>query len=319
MKTLIIGGSGFVGTHLLDSIGIKNIINYDKRDSKSYSRITVVGNILDKVKLKKVLKDIETVILLAAEHKDNVSPKQLYYDVNVTGTKNVLEAMNENDVRKIIFTSTVAVYGLNKINLNEDSTIDPFNDYGKSKAEAEKAITNWQKKGEDRKAIIIRPTVIFGERNRGNVYNLMSQIFSKKFIMIGDGENKKSISYVKNVTDFIIYLKDKEFNGLKIYNYVDKPDLSMNELATIIYDKLKINIPKFKIPIFLATNIARGFDMLSSFTKKKYIISYVRVKKFCANTIYSSNKTDILFKPKYDLKKAISKTLDYEFNNRNKD
>ena len=147
----------------------------------------------------------------------------------------------------------------------------------------------------------------------------MSQIFSKKFIMIGDGENKKSISYVKNVTDFIIYLKDKEFNGLKIYNYVDKPDLSMNELATIIYDKLKINIPKYKIPIFLATNIARGFDMLSSFTKKKYIISYVRVKKFCANTIYSSNKTDILFKPKYDLKKAISKTLDYEFNNSNKD
>ena len=172
MKTLIIGGSGFVGTHLLDSIGIKNIINYDKRDSKSYSRITVVGNILDKVKLKKVLKDIETVILLAAEHKDNVSPKQLYYDVNVTGTKNVLEAMNENDVRKIIFTSTVAVYGLNKINLNEDSTIDPFNDYGKSKAEAEKAITNWQKKGEDRKAIIIKGVL---EKCNGNQRFSLSQ------------------------------------------------------------------------------------------------------------------------------------------------
>ena len=84
------------------------------------------------------IKNSESVILLAAEHKDNISPISKYYDVNVTGTQNVLDAMDKFGIKKIIFTSSVAVYGLNKNNPDENFIKDPFNHYGKSKWEAEK-------------------------------------------------------------------------------------------------------------------------------------------------------------------------------------
>ena len=54
------------------------------------------------------------VVLLAAEHRDDVVPTSLYYEVNVEGARNVVQVMREHDIRRLIFTSTVAVYGLNR-------------------------------------------------------------------------------------------------------------------------------------------------------------------------------------------------------------
>ena len=80
------------------------------------------------------------VVLLAAEHRDDVSPVSLYYDINVGGLRNVLEAMETNGVKRIVFTSSVAVYGLNKKSPDEDHPADPFNHYGKSKWQAEQVL-----------------------------------------------------------------------------------------------------------------------------------------------------------------------------------
>ena len=122
------------------------------------------------------------MVLLAAEHRDDVSPTSLYYDVNVTGTKNVLDKMDEAGIKHLVFTSSVAIYGLNKQNPREDHLEDPFNHYGKSKWQAEQVIKEWFEKDPIGKSVtIIRPTVIFGERNRGNVYNLLKQISSGSF------------------------------------------------------------------------------------------------------------------------------------------
>lgn len=77
------------------------------------------------------------MVLLAAEHKDNVTPASLYYTVNVEGTRNTLQAMESNGVARLVFTSSVAVYGLNKDNPSELHPADPFNDYGRSKWQAE--------------------------------------------------------------------------------------------------------------------------------------------------------------------------------------
>ena len=105
-----------------------------------------------------------------------------------------------------------------------------FNEYGRTKHLAEKVYLKWQQEDpENRRLIIIRPTVIFGPGNRGNVYNLFNQIFKKRFVMFGDGNNQKSMAYVENVAAFIMYIANSNPN-LQIYNYVDKPDLSMNKL-----------------------------------------------------------------------------------------
>src|SRR5690606_35234869 len=155
-----------------------------------------------------------------------------------------LDAMEKNDVRHIVFTSTVAIYGLNKVNPSEDKAADPFNHYGKSKWQAEELLQEWYSSHIDRNINIIRPTVIFGENNRGNVYHLLRQSASGKFMMIGKGNNKKSMAYIGNVVAFIRFLiEERQKVGYHVYNYVDKPDFTTNDLVRHTGEILEKKIP----------------------------------------------------------------------------
>lgn len=310
----IIGGSGFVGSFLIKSLQEGMVTNYDKNPSPFYENITTLGNVLEKQLLNEFLKGKSSVVLLAAEHRDDVSPSSLYYDVNVQGTRNVLEAMDKQGIKKLVFTSSVAIYGLNKQNPDEDHPEDPFNDYGKSKWQAEQVIKDWYQKSPKGKSVtIIRPTVIFGERNRGNVYNLFSQIASKKFLVIGTGNNKKSMAYVGNVVAFIKDRMEKMESGFQVFNYVDKPDFTMNELVAAIEEKINIRLPKFKVPYLLGLVGGYGFDLLALFTGKKLRLSSVRIKKFCATTQFDSTKVHQIFEAPFTLKEGLEKTLEHEF------
>jgi nucleoside-diphosphate-sugar epimerase len=319
MKISIIGGSGFVGSRLIallkDAPDIE-LLNIDKQESRTYPEITQIADVRDVDALTALLHGTDLVVLLAAEHRDDVSPVSLYYDVNVNGTANTLAAMERNGIGRLIFTSSVAVYGLNKINPDEETPVDPFNDYGKSKWEAECILQAWSAKHPDWNIHIIRPTVLFGEENRGNVYNLLHQIASGKFLMIGDGANKKSMSYVGNIVAFIEFLIQNEENlaGCPIYNYVDKPDLTTKELVAHVGKVLKKQIPTIRIPYWLGMAGGYGFDVLSKITGKKLAISSVRVKKFCAVTQFDSSKTmSTGFQPPYTLQEGLARTLEHEF------
>lgn len=315
MSIVIIGGSGFVGSSLISILNKESTINIDKKKSPFYNDISIICDIRDKKNLN-FPRDVSSIVLLAAEHRDDVSPKNLYYDVNVQGTKNVLEAMDKAGIKNIIFTSSVAIYGLNKVNPNEDHIQDPFNHYGKSKWEAEKVIKEWFDKKPDGKSVtIIRPTVIFGERNRGNVFNLLKQIAFGKFLMIGRGDNKKSMAYVGNLVAFIKNRLEAAKYGYNVFNYVDKPDFSMNKLISVIENKMKISIPKQRIPIWLGMLGGYSFDILAFLIRKKLSISSVRVKKFCATTQFDAQKAHACFKAPYTLEEGLEKTLDHEFIN----
>jgi len=317
MKIGIIGGSGFVGSRLIEELKSHNypfIFNFDKQESPFYPTITTIANVMDKPVMIELLKDIDIVVLLAAEHRDDVSPKSLYYDVNVGGTENVLEAMSKNNIKRIIFTSSVAVYGLNKDNPDENHEVDPFNEYGRTKWHAEQALKEWYKKDSSRNVNIVRPTVIFGERNRGNVYNLLRQISSGKFMMIGSGNNKKSMAYVGNIVSLLRYFIEEKSQGYNVYNYVDKPDYTMNELITHISRVLNKFIPTVKIPYFFGLMGGYCFDLLAKISAKKLNISSVRVKKFCATTQFDSSA--IIkdgFEPTYSLGEGLASTLRFEF------
>jgi nucleoside-diphosphate-sugar epimerase len=316
---LVIGGSGFVGSNLISKLKKENINSLDKNPSPFYNDITTIGDI-QKIDEIKIPSKIETVILLAAEHRDDVSPISLYYDVNVRGTKNVLDAMDKANVKNIIFTSSVAVYGLNKNNPNENHSLDPFNHYGKSKWQAEITIKDWYEKDPIGKSVtILRPTVIFGERNRGNVYNLLKQISSGRFMMVGKGQNKKSMAYVGNIVSFIKSRLNYHENGYHVFNYADKPDFSMIELTSLIEDKMNIKLSSVKIPFFIGMIGGYVFDLFAIITRKKYSLSSVRVKKFCATTQFDASKVHNDFIPPYTLEEGLSRTLEYEFLNKKED
>ena len=315
----IIGGSGFVGSRLISELGTKNCQNLDKITSPFFKKVTTIGDIRHKEQIF-LPQQTRAVVLLAAEHHDDVLPTSLYYDVNVKGTKNVLDKMDEQEIKQLIFTSSVAVYGLNKQNPDETHAVDPFNHYGKSKWEAERVIKKWYDRDPKNKSVtIIRPTVIFGERNRGNVYNLLNLISSGRFIMIGKGQNKKSMAYVGNIAAFIKHSLEKVEKEYQVLNYVDPPDFTMTELVGAIEKKMNINSLKVKIPYWAGMLGAYAFDIFSKAFRKKSSISSVRVKKFCATTQFNGSKLLCNFDPPYTIEEGLNKTLDYEFVNPKED
>ena len=179
----------------------------------------------------------DVVVNLAAVHRDDVRDKTEYQRTNVDGAENVALVCEEKGINKIVFTSTVAVYGFAEPGTDENGIINPFNEYGRTKFEAEEKLRKWQTQSNN-SLIIVRPTVIFGEGNRGNVFNLLNQIASGKFLMIGKGENKKSMAYIGNIVAFLeTCIATEQKYG--VYNYIDTPDLTMNELISQVRAKLQ--------------------------------------------------------------------------------
>lgn len=323
-RITLIGGSGFIGSYILRELDNAQFNKYllsiiDKVQPKNNQINSKIVDIRDRCLLNSSIETSEWVIHLAAEHRDDVTPKSLYFDVNVNGTKNIIDAMDFIGCKKIFFFSSVAIYGLNKNNPDIDSPTDPFNAYGESKLQAEELLKRWYSEDPQNKTlIIIRPTVVFGNGNRGNVYNLLRQIISGSFIMIGKGENKKSMAYVENISSFVKYCIDKKISGYHIFNYADKPDLSTSDLVRIIQKRLRKKefFNRFFIPVWIGYLIGIFFDFMSAVTHRKYNISMVRVKKFCSNTQFSAQSIEnIGFQAPYTLHDGLFKTIDGILNN----
>ena len=256
----------------------------------------------------------DLVVLLAAQHRDDISPVSLYYDTNVGGMEVTLKAMEKNGVKRLIFFSSVAIYGLNKKCPDESHPADPFNHYGKSKWQAEQVAGKWYESHPDWNINIVRPTVIFGERNRGNVYNLLNQISGGKFLMVGNGRNRKSMAYVGNIVSFSKYLIDSVKDGYNVFNYIDKPDMDMNALVGHVSKVLKKHIPSTHFPYWLGMAGGYCFDLLAKVSGKKLPISSVRVKKFCSTTEFDARKAHSCgFKAPYTLDEGLARTLEFEF------
>ena len=324
MKITLVGASGFVGTRLLglleeskDQYELKNI---DLLQSHFFPQYTIIGDVRKQEQMNKELEGSDLVVLLAAQHRDDVTPTSLYYDTNVGGIKVTLQAMEKNGIKRLVFFSSVAVYGLNKKNPNEEYLADPFNHYGKSKWQAEQVLQEWYERHQDWNIDIIRPTVIFGERNRGNVYNLLHQIAGGKFLMVGNGNNKKSMAYVGNIVAFVKYMIDNVREGYNVFNYIDKPDFTMNELVEHVEKVLNKHIPSTHFPYWMGMLGGYCFDVLAKLTGKKLSISSVRVKKFCATTQYDATKvSQTNFKAPYTLGEGLARTLEFEFIHPQKD
>lgn len=317
IKVSVIGGSGFIGSRLVKRLyksKIYNITIVDKVLSNSFPHISLIGDVRSQHQLKKCIKCRSIIINLAAEHRDNVRPVTLYDEVNIDGARNVCDLARIKRVNRIIFTSSVAVYGFAPLGTNESGLIAPFNDYGRTKWEAEQIYKKWQaEEPQNRTLVIIRPTVVFGERNRGNVFNLLRQIASGKFLMIGDGLNRKSIAYVENIAAFIEYSLDFK-PGIYVYNYIDKPDFTMNDLVAHVNNLLgRSAVIKFRLPYSIGLFIGAGFDLIAKVTGKKFSISAIRVKKFSSNSVYESAVDSTGFLPPVPLIDAIEKTVRFEF------
>lgn len=319
-KLAIIGSEGFVGNRLVSRLNNNEIpwIGYDK-NLKKKSNKTLYLDVVNEESFKD-FNNIYAIINLAAEHRDDVKPISKYDDVNVRGAENVCNAARKNNINTIIFTSSVAIYGFAPPGTNENGEPNYFNDYGRTKYLAEQVYIKWQAEDKfNRKLVIVRPTVIFGEGNRGNVFNLLKQIASGKFAMFGNGRNKKSMAYVENVVAFLEHTLSFT-NGLHIYNYIDKPDFDMNHLVSLVRKTLfkKDNVG-IRLPAFIGIGIGYLADFVSTLIRKPLPVSSIRVKKFMGTTQFNSSIEETGFVAPIELSDGLSRTLKYEFIEDNSD
>jgi nucleoside-diphosphate-sugar epimerase len=318
MHVTLVGGSGFLGTRLTARLlAVGHVVTIaDKNDSKKYPHLRLYADVRKPDTLEKALTGSDVVVNLAAEHRDDVTPKSLYDEVNVAGAENVCNVCTKLGIKKIIFTSSVAVYGFAPIGTDETGKINYFNDYGRTKWLAEGKCRSWLAVDSGNSLTIIRPTVIFGEQNRGNVYNLLRQIASGKFLMVGKGANVKSMAYVENVAAFIEYNLNN-VPGEYLFNYIDKPDFDMNVLVAEVRRILGKTGTLFHWPYWVGFIGGLCFDFFAKILHKKLPISSIRVKKFCANTMFeSTNMKKTQFKTPVPLIKGLEWTIIYEFINK---
>lgn len=312
-KITVIGGAGFVGTNLCRQLVLKQqafeII--DLKLSNQFPDKSKIADVRNAESLRGTITG-DIVVNLAAVHRDDIRDKSEYWRTNVVGAENIAAVCSEKGIKKIVFTSTVAVYGFAQPGTNEGGVIAPFNEYGRTKFEAEQKLRNWQN-GSDNSLLIVRPTVIFGEGNRGNVYNLLSQIASGRFVMVGGGQNRKSIAYIGNVVAFLeTCIATDQQNG--VYNYVDTPDLTMNELVSQVREKLGKRGVGIRLPRWLGMVLGHAADAVARLSGQNLPVSSIRVKKFTASTEFGTAKTQLdSFAAPFDLEEGIDRTLNSEF------
>lgn len=312
--TGIIGGSGFIGTWLAQALheaghGVRII---DRQPLPEAAGTYRQVDVRDLEALTTACADCAVLYHLAAEHRDDVQPRSLYHEVNVVGTANVCAVAERHGIQTLVFTSTVAVYGLQAGEVDETAPPQPFNDYGRSKLEAERLLEAWAAKDPARSLVIVRPTVVFGPGNRGNVYLLLEQIAAGRAVVIGSGRNKKSLAYVANLADFLVHAL--QFGpGRHVMNYVDKPDIEMNGLVELAQQTLGQRGTR-RIPYVLGVPAGALCDLVARLTGRRFPISTVRVRKYAASTQFAAARAHASgFVPRHPLNDALVRTIRHEF------
>jgi nucleoside-diphosphate-sugar epimerase len=316
-KIALIGGSGFIGTRLTSDLlkAGHDVVIGDIAPSRSYPDMRRDADVREFDQMINLCAGCDTIINLAAAHRDDIRPISLYYDTNVTGARVVCEAAEKTGINTIIFTSSVAVYGHQHGEPDETAPHKPIGPYGETKSQAEDVYRAWQaKKPQERNLVIVRPTVVFGPTNRGNVHVLMDQIAKGHFIMIGDGTNRKSMAFVGNVSAFLNHTLSLP-QGYHVYNYIDKPDFSMRDLVALILTRTNRKpLPRFYLPRWVGMVAGACLDIAARILGRTLPISRVRIEKFCATTAFNADKMRASgFTPPTALGDALALTIDAEF------
>lgn len=313
-RILITGGSGFIGSHFHSVLPGENIINLDLSPPTIQNLAKYVpGDIRLEADVRNAINgnDIDTIISLAAKHHDFGIGHDEYFDTNEDGTAVICKVASEFNIRKIVFFSSVAVYGIRPEISSEEMHPHPDSPYGASKLAGEKVLEKWAAEDPQRSVLIIRPTVVFGPYNMANMRSLIRQIDSGLYFHLGPADNVKSIAYVENLVAATLFAKDRIANGVTVYNYADEPQLTTRQIANVIAEalgkKIKITVPKGVGILF-----GLPFDLIIKLTGKNLPISTSRIKKLGTQTYHSAKKLfDAGFKPQYSTIDGLKKMVEW--------
>lgn len=305
MRILITGASGFIGQHLIEDLATSDfdlfLLTRDaskKFRTESKNSTKIIGDINDEIFLINALKDIDIVINIAAE----VRNKTQFYNTNVLGTQNIINAINANNVKKLIHISSVGVYGAQYSNveaiISEEYNCNPQNEYEISKYESEKLLVESNSKNKFQ-LIILRPTNVYGEYHPYNaLLNLIYHINSNKPFLYSKDAIINYV-YVKDLTSIIIKLiNDSSSSG--VFNVGSH--FYLKDFTDIIYSCLNQ-----KKRYLLTPQILIKFSSLLGIKKLNTISNKIT---------YSDKKLKTLFNYPYDYEKGLTKLIEH-YKNKN--
>ena len=260
MKILVTGGAGFIGSNLvdklvqlghevivLDNLSTGRLSNLDKVKNK----IEILNADITKELLDDHFKNVDQVFHLAgiADIVPSIINPKNYFDANLRGTLNVLEASRKAQVKKFIYSASASCYGIpNEYPTNEKSKIDTQYPYALTKFMGEQIVIHWAKVYK-MPNVSLRFFNVYGPRSRTTgAYGAMFGVFlaqklaSKPLTIVGDGNQTRDFIHVYDLVDAIILAAQKTKN-CEIYNLAGGKEVSVNYIADIISDK-KVYIPK---------------------------------------------------------------------------
>ena len=316
-KTVMVtGGSGYFGTILINYLLKKKVLikNFDisKPEETNPNVKYLKGDILNYNDINNSLKNVDTIFHNVA-NLPLAKDKEKYNSINVDGTKNMLEAALNNNVRKVIYTSTGAVFGIPKSNPVKDTDIPkPQEEYGLTKYIGEKVCKEYIKKGIS--ITIIRPNTILGIGRLGTLSLLFKWIDEGYNIPVfSGGGNRYQFTHAEDLSRLCYYssLEDES----QIYNCAAKDNLTMIEIMTELCEFAKTNSKIRSVPMWPAILLMN----ILNFFKLSPLVSYHSL--MYGRSIYfdmTKNKERLNWEPKYTNAEMMIQSYKWYISNKNK-
>ena len=304
VKYHIFVGSGFIGQHLANNLK-SNYLNMDiVSTAKDYQYCDVRNPISINSK-----KTIDIIYNLAAIHITPGHEYHEYFETNIKGAENICNYARQKNVDTIVFTSSIAPYGTCEDEKTEKSLPLPASAYGISKLLSEEIHKRWQaEKPEERKLIIVRPGVVFGKNEGGNFSRLYRLIKTGRFFYPGRKDTKKAAIYVKDLVRLMIEMTENEPPGVHIFNTVNTPCHTIEEICRSVAVVTLIKEPKITIPASLLKIAAKSINGIGRIIGKPFNgIHPDRVKKLMISTNINGQKLlDCNYRLNFSLDEAIA-------------
>lgn len=275
------GVTGFVGSHLAQRLvregwQVRGLVRPGRELSAVPEGVEPLVGTLDQLDvLRAGCRDCEVVFHVAAE-LDGSAPRDHIFAVNVQGTENMLKAAVEAGVRRVVFTSSVAVYGeAAPDGADEDTPARPSHAYGESKVRAEDACFRYHARGLV-EAVALRPCFIYGPRDRHFTPNAVRVLRGGWFPMVGGGVAPLDVVHVEDVVQAHLLAARTPQAAGRVYNVTDGTRRTVRQLVRMAARALgvrvrEIPIPAWSIPVAaaslrLAARLvgAPGADMLTA-------------------------------------------------------
>ena len=304
----ITGANGFIGHHLYQFL-LKKGLKARRITRNGIDNTFSIGNISGETNWSKALNNIEVIIHCASvTHIDNqkISSIEKLNEVNIKGTKNLVEQASKMGVKRIIFISSIKVNGevspKNK-KFTNNSVPKPQDPYAISKYRAENIIkSNFKKNNLD--FVIIRPPLVYGEFVKGNFLSLINLISKGIPLPLNRLKNSRSIVYVENLVYFIYScILNSSTNG-RTFLVADPYPISTPKLVKLISKGLRKKILLFNFPIFLMI-------IISNIIKKRKSLSSL-IDSLEIDTTDSYSKLNI--NAPFTTDQGIKKTIDWYLN-----